>query len=153
MTILNDGRVGIGTIPTTYTLEVSGIVYAQDFYTYSDKRYKKEIEPIKTALSNVIKLQPVMYYWRKDEFPDKKFDSKKHIGLIAQELETVFPEVVSTDDKGYKSVDYPALVPVLIRAVQELNERVDALEKQNKELEKINLELKNQVKAMQSAGH
>ncbi len=101
----------------------------------------------------MIKLQPVTYYWRKDEFPDKKFDSKKHIGLIAQELETVFPEVVSTDDKGYKSVDYPALVPVLIRAVQELNERVDALEKQNKELEKINLELKNQVKAMQSAGH
>jgi len=127
-------------------------VYAYDMYLnsinnwisnwyWSDKRFKKDIEPINSALSNVLKLKPVKYSWNTEEFPDKHFDNKRHIGLIAQEVEEVYPEVVNTNDEGFKSVDYNKLTVVLIKAIQELNNKIEQLEKENKEMKKkLNIE-------------
>jgi len=122
-------------------------VYANDIYlnstntwlsssNLSDKRFKKDIEPINSALSNVLKLKPVKYSWNTEEFPDKHFDNKRHIGLIAQEVEEVYPEIVNTNDEGFKSIDYSKLVPVLIKAVQEQQAEIEALKKEIKELKK-----------------
>jgi hypothetical protein len=124
-----------------------GNVYANDMYLnsisnwisnwyWSDKRFKKDIEPINSALSNVLKLKPVKYSWKTEEFPDKHFDNKRHIGLIAQEVEEVYPELVNTNNEGFKSVDYNKLTVVLIKAIQELNNKIEQLEKENKELKK-----------------
>jgi hypothetical protein len=122
-------------------------VYANDMYLNSigtwisswynsDKRFKKDIEPINSALSDVLKLKPVKFNWKTDEFPNKHFDHRRHIGLIAQEVEEVYPEIVNTNDEGFKSIDYSKLAPVLIKAVQEQQAEIEALKKEIEELKK-----------------
>ena len=82
-------------------------------------------------------LNGLYYFWNQDQFPEKEFSSERQIGVIAQEVEALFPEMVLTDSEGYKSVDYSRLTPVLIEAVKELNKqneelttRMDKMEKQ-----------------------
>ncbi|UOF01149.1 tail fiber domain-containing protein [Bdellovibrio reynosensis] len=84
----------------------------------SDIRLKKDIQPILNALDAITKIQPVTYYWK-----DKEKDQKKQIGLIAQDVEKVFPEAVNTDNQGYKSVAYQNLVAPIIEAIKELQQQ------------------------------
>ena len=118
-------RVGINRMPTTYALEVGGTIWANGSTisagstTWSDERYKKNIVKLDNSLSNVCKLRGVTYDWKNDEFKDKNFPEGKQIGVIAQEIEKVYPEIVTTDSEGYKSVAYEKLVPVLIEAIKE----------------------------------
>jgi hypothetical protein len=100
----------------------------------SDAKFKKEVRTIGDALDKVSRLRGVEFEWRRDEFPQRGFGEGKQVGLIAQEVEAVMPELVA-DGGGGKSVEYPNLVAVLIEAVKELkaqndalHERVDALE-------------------------
>ena len=85
----------------------------------SDLRLKKDIKPLKSALSTLGKLQGKSYRWKDNNEPD--------IGLIAQELEKVIPELVKTDDKGYKSIVYQKLTAVLIEAVKEQQQEINHL--------------------------
>ena len=68
-------------------------------------------------------LKGVTYSWKVKEFPGEKFDSRKHIGFIAQDVEKIFPEVVVTRADGYKTMDYDKLVPVLVEAIKELQDK------------------------------
>jgi len=95
----------------------------------SDKRLKKEIQPLENALKNTLQLRGTSYYWK-----DKHKSSKKQIGVIAQELEEIYPELVHTNDQGFKSVNYSQLTAVLIEAIKQLNGKVESLEKENTEL-------------------
>jgi hypothetical protein len=70
-------------------------------------------------------LRGVNYLWRIDEFPANNFDSAVQMGVIAQEVEKIVPEVVHTDAKGYKSVEYSKLVALLIEAVKEQQKIID----------------------------
>jgi hypothetical protein len=108
-------------------------------YATSDERLKKDVQTIDGALDKVLKLRGVSYYWKnREEMAAAKgvsvdnllygYDSKKHIGVIAQEIEKVFPEVVNTDPEGFKSVNYSDLAPVLIEAVKELKAEKDELQ-------------------------
>ena len=121
-------RLGINRIPTTYTLEVGGTIWANGSTisagstTWSDERYKKNIVRLNNSLSNICKLRGVTYDWRYDEFKDKNFPQGKQVGVIAQEIEKVYPEIITTDADGYKSVSYEKLVPVLIEAIKEQQE-------------------------------
>ncbi len=66
-----------------------------------------------------------MYYnWDRKKWPQKKFSEAKQIGLIAQDVETVVPEVVNTDNEGYKSLSYDKLTAVLIEAVKEQQKEI-----------------------------
>ncbi len=141
-----DGNVGrdLGSYPSHIwqNLYVNDIWfnYAGDWMSnilYSDRRFKKNIEPINNALSDVMKLQAIKYDWRKDEFPNNHFDNKRHIGFIAQDIEKIYPEIVNTNDEGYKSLDYSKLTPVLVKAVQELKLEIDKLKRENEELRKL----------------
>lgn len=87
----------------------------------SDQRLKKNVEPIKDALSKVLSLRGVEYD-RTDlpEFPHQ-------IGLIAQEVESIIPEVVFDGDDGIKSVAYGNVVALLIEAIRELKEEINQL--------------------------
>ncbi len=85
----------------------------------SDARYKKNIEKLNGALENVLKIQGVTYNWRQNEFPERSFGSQTEIGFIAQDLEKIYPELVNTNDEGYKSVQYSHMVPVLLEAIKE----------------------------------
>ena len=89
---------------------------------YSDERLKYNVETIEDPLSTVCKLRGVRYN-RNDINNDKK-----HIGLIAQEVEKVLPEVISEDNNGIKSVAYGNMISLLIEAIKEQQTRIDMLE-------------------------
>ncbi len=91
----------------------------------SDVRLKENIHTIENALDKVTKLRGVHYEWI-----DKKSRGEgQRIGLIAQEIEKVIPEVVSQNDEGMKSVAYSPLVGVLIEAIKELKAEIDNAKK------------------------
>ncbi|MCF2496852.1 tail fiber domain-containing protein [Dyadobacter chenhuakuii] len=96
----------------------------------SDRRLKTNIQPFKSSLRKVNSLQGYHYNWE-----DKTKDQTLQTGLIAQEVEQVFPELVSTNKDGYKSVNYIGLVPHLIESVKELKSKTDEIAVLCKELE------------------
>ena len=69
------------------------------------------------------------YYWRAQEFPGKSFGDEQAYGLIAQDVEAVLPELVSTDAQGFKAVDYAKLPLLAIQALGELKRTHDALQR------------------------
>jgi hypothetical protein len=139
----NLGNIGIGVAPAGATplllgvlnpakltvggnVNVTGTVVANNSVLSSDARFKKDITSITLGLDTVKKLRPVTYDWRRDEFPDRKFDAGNHSGFIAQEIGQVLPNVVTEIGGGYKAVNYVEVIPVLTRAIQELAEAKDA---------------------------
>ncbi|QTA86159.1 Collagen triple helix repeat-containing protein [Desulfonema magnum] len=134
--IRGDGNVGIGTESPNYKLHVNGTTYCSSgTWSGSDARWKKDITPLQNSLEKVSQLQGVSYDWRTEEYPDKGFTEDRQIGLIAQEVEPVVPEVVNTDDEGYKSVSYGKLIPVLVEAIKELKTENEALKARIEALE------------------
>ena len=93
----------------------------------SDRRFKKDVTPFAPVLGQLTALQPVHYYWRTEDFPNRHFGNSRTYGLIAQDVEQVLPELVATDDDGYKAVDYSQLPLLTIQAVKELKAENDAL--------------------------
>ena len=90
----------------------------------SDLRLKNIHSQITGGLSSICQLNPVKYSWKNDE------ENTQYIGLIAQEVEAVIPDVVSEDDNGYKGIVYTELIPVLISAIQELKAEIETLKTQ-----------------------
>ena len=120
LTVLQTGNVGIKDSTPSYRLDVSGTIRATgDVIAYSDERVKENIKTIDNSLEKVNKLRGVEF--------NKIGEDKKSIGVIAQEIEKVLPEVVRTDDEGMKSVAYGNVVGVLIEAIKELNKEVEEL--------------------------
>lgn len=102
----------------------------------SDMHLKKNINTIEDALNKIIRLRGVEFEWRKEEFPDRGLRDGKQIGLIAQEVEEVLPELVSVHSlNGQKSVEYANIVAVLIEAVKELKTHNDELQTRIEALE------------------
>jgi hypothetical protein len=123
LSIDSAGRVGVNRLNQSYTLDVSGTIRAtDDIIAFSDVRVKNNIYTIDNALEKILKLRGVCY---------TPIDSSvKKIGVIAQEIEKILPEVVSTDSSPdeYKSVAYGNIVGLLIEGIKELAAKVDALE-------------------------
>lgn len=102
---------------------------------YSDARAKTGITNFKNGIDVIKRLRPVSYNFIGDQkraAPSNQYTgSNVEIGLLAQELEQVLPNLVFTDDEGRKLVDYVSLIPVLIDAVQTLQQEVDDLKANN----------------------
>jgi len=96
-------------------------------WSTSDKRYKQQIKPLEGVMDKISKLNGYTYTYKTEEFPAKGFDSRAHIGLIAQELKEVFPELVKEDAKGYYAVNYEGMIPVLLEAVKSQQKQIDEL--------------------------
>ena len=146
------GEVGIGKDNPSVKLDVNGAVNCTGGTCSSDVRWKKNILPLENVLSNIQQLRGVSYDWKKLDFPEKDFGKEKQIGLIAQEVEAIYPELIRTDEEGYKSMDYMSFTAVLLEATKALttenedaSKKIEALEKENKELliliAKINTDL------------
>jgi hypothetical protein len=103
----------------------------------SDMRLKQNIEPFAPLLDKVSQLQPVSYDWRADEHPEYHFGSQRTAGLLAQDVEKLFPGMVATDDRGYKTVNYSQLPLLLLQAVRELKADNDALRSELEALKAI----------------
>ena len=118
-----NGYVGIGVNSASYPLDVNGTIRATgDVIAYSDERVKENIKTIDNSLEKVSKLRGVEF--------NKIGDDVKSIGVIAQEIEKILPEVVKEDDKGMKSVAYGNISGLLIEAIKELKNEIEQLKKQ-----------------------
>ncbi|MCD7971239.1 MAG: tail fiber domain-containing protein [Candidatus Azobacteroides sp.] len=110
----------------------------------SDIRYKKNVEEInaRKALTNILKMNPVEYDLKEEAIELTRSEDtlsevseniqsviyrKKHFGLIAQELQELYPDLVYEQDNGYLAINYTGLIPVLIQSIKELNEKVEQL--------------------------
>ncbi|NDH17191.1 MAG: tail fiber domain-containing protein [Opitutae bacterium] len=114
-------------ITSSGDLHVDGNIVAYST-TVSDQRLKDDVETIETALDKVGNLRGVTYTWNAGS---RK--GQRDMGVIAQEVEAVIPEIVREkemafiDGETYKTVDYEKLTAVLIEAVKELKAEVDSL--------------------------
>ena len=112
--------VGTGATGATGSINASGTITATDLNTSSDKRVKKNIKPIKNALDMLEQIKGVSFDWKKD--------GKKSYGVIAQELEKVFPELVGGTEDSL-AVSYIPLIAILIEAVKEQQKQIDKLKR------------------------
>jgi hypothetical protein len=118
----SNGNVGIGTTSASYKLDVTGTIRATgDVIAYSDARVKDNVKTIENALEKITSLRGVSYT-RKDTD-----DKSPKIGVIAQEVLPIIPEVVSKDQHGNYSVSYGNIVGLLIEAVKEQQKQIDEL--------------------------
>ena len=119
--------LGVGTAnPSTTTgrIDASNDIVA---YSTSDIRLKDNIKSIDKALDKVNKIQGIEFDWiEKEEVHD---NSGHDVGVIAQEIEKVLPDVVTTRENGYKAVKYEKIVPLLIEAIKDLSKQVDGLKR------------------------
>ncbi|MEK2644864.1 tail fiber domain-containing protein [Bdellovibrio sp. BCCA] len=133
----------------------------------SDERLKKDIHTMDNQLEKVLQIRPVTYNWKDQE----KYDKKQQVGLIAQEIEKIYPEVVQNNRDGYKSVSYSNLVAPVIAALKEFynkwqdqNEKVDRsiasiqeenlqLKKETEKLKADNAEMKMRLEQIEKALH
>jgi hypothetical protein len=102
----------------TATSGTFGICYAQQFVTLSDVLAKNNIRPLESVLNGIDKVQAYRFSY--------SGSSEQTLGLLAQEVEAVWPELVVSSDKKY--VNYHGLVSILVKAVQELSHKVRVLE-------------------------
>jgi len=94
-----------------------------------------------------MKLRGVSWDWRTEEFPERHFSDEEHWGFIAQEFELVLPELVATDEKSWKSINYIGMVPVIAEAMKEQQEQ---MKEQQEQMERLELRLGDQEKLVTS---
>lgn len=138
-----NGNVGINTTSPSYKLDVNGTIRG-DNVSPSDARWKTNVTTLENSLDKVSELRGVRYEWI-----DHSKGTGDHIGFIAQEVEAVFPEAVSTDNQGYKSVSYAKLVSPLVEAVKTLRTENDRLKQDNDAIRQELAEIKAMLKGLQ----
>jgi hypothetical protein len=101
----------------------------------SDARFKQNVEDLHGALDRTLALRGVTFDWRRDEFPERRFSSRRGLGFIAQEVEEIYPELVITGPDGYKSVDYAKVGPILVEAIKAQQKQIEDLARRLERLE------------------
>ncbi|MCE9538263.1 MAG: tail fiber domain-containing protein [Bacteroidetes bacterium] len=160
MTIAEAGNVGIGTTSPSQKLEVNGSVAINgnctrtgaDNFT-SDQQFKTDIDSIHNALAIIKQLKPKTYYFDTTNVYGLNFPSKKNYGFVAQDLEQILPELVSTNNKNadvdtsgniihpavtYKGVYYIELIAFLTKGIQEQQQKIDNLTTKTTNQDSIN---------------
>ena len=114
----------------SHSLYVFGEINAVDcdvssVYQLSDKRLKDNIKPIENCLEKVLKLEAIEFDWN-----DKQQTYKGHdIGLVAQQVEAICPEIVETRRNGFKAIKYEKITALLVGAIKEQQEIIDEIER------------------------
>jgi hypothetical protein len=132
--VLGDGNVnvfipgGSATYSTAYKLQAGGVVAGTSFFNTSDYRIKENVKTLDNSF-NVDQLRPVTYN-------NKEIEGKQDIGLIAHELQEVFPFLVlgEKDGEHFQTVNYTGLIGILIKEIQELKSEVKILKNEVKNL-------------------
>jgi hypothetical protein len=134
MRLNSDGDLSIGTANNNNKkFYVNGSSGGTSSWSSSDFRYKKDIVPIDNALNKLIKLKGVTYLWKDgDDKESKGFDNKRHYGVIAQDVEKEFPELVDHpgETDSFKHVEYNGFAGVFIEAIKEQQRLIDSLSKE-----------------------
>ena len=115
----------------------------------SDQRFKENIHTLNGSLQKITSIRGVSFTWKTndeinkikgiktDSVDNSRLQEGTQLGVIAQEVEKVLPELVYTDEGGFKSVDYIKLTPVLIEAMKEQQAIIDNQQKQIDELKRL----------------
>ena len=121
------GLTGVGGFPHTGSADISGtlLVTGSAFVTSltetSALRYKKYVKDLNSETDNIYQLRPVHFRWRDD--------NRKDYGLIAEEVEKIYPDLVTKGDNGDAlGISYTKLTALLVKTIQELTDRVEKLE-------------------------
>ena len=124
--ISSNGEIYITPINKTKSVYIYKDLYVNgSIYNTSDKSHKEQIEPISDSkIENLLDLEPVEYNLKTDA---KK---KKHYGLIAQDVEKIYPELVSDSNLGFKTVNYMELIPMLLLKMKNMQKEIDELRDQ-----------------------
>ena len=125
------GSLGIGTPASATAGEIRATNNVTAYYS-SDERLKTNVRKIQGALESVSKIDGVIYDWNETYLADHGdvdgyFVRQDNSGVIAQQVEKVFPHVVADREDGYKAVRYELLVPLLIEAIKELKAEIEVL--------------------------
>ncbi|MCX7696868.1 MAG: DUF2341 domain-containing protein, partial [Bacteroidales bacterium] len=141
------GNVGINTTtPGFYTLFVEGLAFARGGWFSSDARLKHFIQPIQESYTQrLLKLTPVQFKWNQNAYPSKRFPSGQHFGLLAQEVEKIFPDLVMQDPINEKSVAYIEFIPLLIAAYQNMHKTLESYKQDIQNLQRENQMLKGEI--------
>jgi hypothetical protein len=160
ISVESGGDVGIGTTTPAQKLDVNGTIHALNLNggattlstdasgniirTPSDARLKNKITPINNALSKVLRMQGVTY-----NFIDaNRFGSNRQMGFLAQDLEKLVPEAVSSGGE-YKSVNYQVLTALLTEAIKDQQKQIDQQHRENEELKQLLLKLAAKVESLE----
>jgi len=120
--VTNFIKGSFGDTDISGNLVVTGDITASgDVTAFSDARLKKNITNIQSPLDQIVKLRAVQY----ESINDK--DGNTRLGMIAQELEKVYPELVS-ETSGYKTINYSLLSVVLLEAIKEQQKQIEKLQ-------------------------
>jgi len=129
------GSFGVGTAASGTTGEIRATNNITAYYS-SDKRYKKNVINIQNPLEKLQQINGVEFDWTEEYMSlhggeDGYFIREHDIGVIAQEIEAILPEIVATREDGYKAVKYDRIVALLIEAIKELKSQIDELKLKN----------------------
>lgn len=139
----------------TFQLQVTGDAFASGgMWINSDKQLKTAFRPLANALTDLRKLKPYSYDFKKDEQSKRHIPPERQFGLIAQDLEAVFPNLVResrqlAEEEGggilLKSVNYIGLIPVLIASLQEMDEVLTTKEQEIEQIKAENADQQQQI--------
>ena len=115
-----------GGFTATGNAVVTGSVTALYYDHTSDLRLKTDIHPVENALDRLLSINGVEFKWKKD--------GREDMGVVAQNVATVFPNVVHTNGAGIKSVEYDSLVAPIIESIRELKAKNDGLSSEIKDM-------------------
>ncbi len=135
---INNGGYQIG-VGVDFAINRAGVTRAVLFgasggwSTASDRRLKQDITPVSNALADLMKLKPASYHFKADSK-----EQRRSFGFIAQEVQPVLPDLVTTMDKakGTMGLIYDGFIPVTVAAVQEQQKQIETLSTENDELKK-----------------
>lgn len=131
------GNLGIGGAPNAaYKVDVNGVIRATNVVFGSDRRLKTEIRPLAGALDDLERIHGVSFAWRPEAAALGYAPGARDLGLVAQDVAAVYPELVVSADgmpgadgveaSGYLAVDYARMAPVLVEALKQLRSEKDA---------------------------
>jgi hypothetical protein len=139
------GTWGLYSYATTlgYAAYFSGHIYCTGSYLPSDAKLKTNIQPMGNSLDKIMQLDVMTYNYKTSEFPELNLPFETQNGFTAQNLESVFPELVKLNPSKkeqpveFKAVNYVGLIPVLTEAIQEQQALIEKMQKKIDELENI----------------
>lgn len=150
--MMNDNNIGLYLnnkwclyVSTTQATVEGNLNVIGEIFDTSDRRKKKDFNPVSNSLSDLGKLKGYRYHWHHESSNDPL-----HTGLIAQEVEEIFPELVQTDSEGLKSVNYIGLIPHMIESIKELQNQFSQLKGNHSSLSAENDQLKAKLQGLET---
>ncbi len=161
-TAIMNGIVGIGTATPSFDLEVNGTAGKPgggSWSNSSDRRLKKNINDLNGSLENLLSLRGVTFEYKDPDAINEL--SGTRIGMIAQEVEEVFPDWVTEGGHGYKTLTFRGFEALAVEALRELraekdrdlashDARLRTIERENEELRERNAELESRLAQLES---